>query len=68
MGLSGQLWTWRLTTEVMYRFPDRLAGHFDRKVHLVIDGHSAHRSRKVRDRLAAHPDDGCTSCPRTRPG
>ncbi|MET9346616.1 transposase [Streptomyces termitum] len=63
MGLSGQLWTRRLTTEVMCRFPDRLAGHFDRKVHLVVDGHSAHRSRKVRDRLAAHPDDGCTSCP-----
>lgn len=21
-------------------FPDRLAGHFDHKVHLVVDGHS----------------------------
>ncbi|MFD8403012.1 IS630 family transposase, partial [Streptomyces sp. NPDC059698] len=45
------------TAEVMCRFLDRLAGHFDRKVHLVVDGHSAHRSRKVRDWLAAHPDD-----------
>ncbi|WP_262388198.1 transposase, partial [Streptomyces parvus] len=35
----------------------RLAGHFDHKVHLVVDGHSAHRSKKVRDWLAAHPDD-----------
>ncbi|MGC5004783.1 transposase [Streptomyces sp. DT203] len=41
----------------MCRFLDRLAGHFDRKVHLVVDGHSAHRSKKVRDWLAAHPDD-----------
>ncbi|MFI5755732.1 transposase [Streptomyces sp. NPDC051569] len=27
------------------------------KVHLEVDGHSAHRSRKVRDWLAAHPGD-----------
>lgn len=27
------------------------------KVHLVVDGHPAHRSRKVRDWPAAHPDD-----------
>ncbi|MFG2426812.1 IS630 family transposase [Streptomyces sp. NPDC048590] len=45
------------TTEVMCRFIDRLAGHFETKVHLVVDGHSAHRSKKVRDWLAAHPDD-----------
>ncbi|MFJ9718925.1 IS630 family transposase [Streptomyces sp. NPDC101213] len=45
------------TAEVMCRFLDRLVGHFDHKVHLVADGHSAHRSRKVRDWLAAHPDD-----------
>ncbi|MFE5096299.1 transposase [Streptomyces sp. NPDC056638] len=36
---------------------DRLPVHFDRKVHLVVDGHSAHRSKTVRDWLAAHPDD-----------
>ncbi|WP_437099857.1 IS630 family transposase [Streptomyces sp. enrichment culture] len=45
------------TAEVMCRFLDRLAGRFDHKVHLVVDGHSAHRSRKVRAWLAAHPDD-----------
>lgn len=42
--------------DVMCRFLDRLAGHFDHKVHLVVDGHSAHRSRKVRTWLADHPD------------
>ncbi|MFI9493631.1 IS630 family transposase [Streptomyces halstedii] len=42
---------------VMCRFLERLAGHFDHKVHLVVGGHSAHRSKKVRDWLAAHPDD-----------
>ncbi|MGW1156560.1 IS630 family transposase [Streptomyces rubiginosohelvolus] len=44
------------TTEVMCRFLDRLAGHFETKVHLVVDGHSVHRSKRVRDWLAAHPD------------
>ncbi|MFJ8051405.1 IS630 family transposase [Streptomyces luteogriseus] len=42
--------------DVMCRFLDRLAGHFDHKVHRVVDGHSAHRSRKVRTWLADHPD------------
>ncbi|MGD3109467.1 transposase [Streptomyces sp. YGL11-2] len=41
--------------DVMCRFLERLAGHFDRKVHLVVDGHSAHRSGKVRAWLADHP-------------
>ncbi|MFI1419138.1 IS630 family transposase [Streptomyces sp. NPDC020731] len=45
------------TAEVMCRFLQRIAGHFGHKVHLVVDGHSAHRSRKVRDWLAAHSDD-----------
>lgn len=45
------------TAEVMCRFLDRLAGHFDHKVHLVVDGHSAHRSKKVRDWLTVHSDD-----------
>ena len=40
----------------MCRFLDRLIGHFARKVHLIVDGHSAHRSRKVRAWLADHPD------------
>ncbi|GAA2629633.1 hypothetical protein GCM10010307_20600 [Streptomyces vastus] len=42
--------------DVMCRLLDRLIGHFARKVHLVVDGHSAHRSRKVRAWLADHPD------------
>ncbi|WP_251982535.1 hypothetical protein [Streptomyces violaceusniger] len=32
----------------MRRFLDGLAGHFDHKVRLVVDGRSAHRSRGVR--------------------
>lgn len=42
--------------KVMCRFLDRLIGHFDRKIHLVVDGHSAHRSRAVRTWLADHAD------------
>ncbi|MFD9116778.1 IS630 family transposase [Streptomyces bottropensis] len=42
--------------KVMCRFLDRLIGHFDRKIHLVVDGHSAHRSRVVRTWLADHSD------------
>ncbi|MFF7438840.1 IS630 family transposase [Streptomyces sp. NPDC008122] len=51
------VFTESFTAEVMCRFPQRLADHFGHKVHLVVDGHSAHRSRKVRDWPAAHPDD-----------
>ncbi|MFV2117859.1 transposase [Streptomyces sp. Act-28] len=51
------VFTEHFTAEVMCRFLHRLAGHFDHKVHLVVDGHWAHRSRKVRDWLTAHPDD-----------
>ncbi|MFE2758921.1 transposase [Streptomyces halstedii] len=51
------VFTEHFTAEVMCRFLERLAGHVDHKVHLVVDGHSAHRSKKVRDWLAAHPDD-----------
>ncbi|MEV0410093.1 transposase [Streptomyces sp. NPDC050448] len=51
------VFTESFTAEVMCRFLERLVGHFDRKGHLVVDGHSAHRSKKVCDWLAAHPDD-----------
>ncbi|WP_031511521.1 IS630 family transposase [Streptomyces megasporus] len=50
------VFTEAFTAEVMVRFLDRLIGHFDRQVHLIVDGHSAHRSRKVRTWLADHPD------------
>ncbi|MCE7080106.1 transposase [Streptomyces sp. ST2-7A] len=51
------VFTESFTAEVMCRFLDRLAGHFDHEVHLVVDGHSAYRSQKVHDWFAAHPDE-----------
>ncbi|MFD9022358.1 transposase [Streptomyces sp. NPDC059570] len=51
------VFTESFTAELMCRFLDRLAGHVDRKAPLAVDRHSAHRSRKVRDWLATHPDD-----------
>lgn len=41
---------------VMCRFLTRLAGHFDHKIHLVVDRHSAHRSKAVRAWLEEHAD------------
>ncbi|MFZ3499214.1 transposase [Streptomyces sp. 5.8] len=53
---------------LMCRFLERLVGHFDHKVHPVVDGHSAHRSKTVR--APGSPPiptpSSCTSCPRTR--
>ncbi|MDN3029578.1 transposase [Streptomyces sp. S.PB5] len=43
--------------KVMCRFLARLVGHFDRKVHLFVDRHSAHRSKTVRAWLADHKDE-----------
>ncbi|MFD9007637.1 IS630 family transposase [Streptomyces sp. NPDC059552] len=43
--------------KVMCRFLARIVGHFDRKVHLVVDRHSAHRSKAVRAWLADHDDE-----------
>lgn len=34
----------------------RIVGHFDRKVHLIVDRHSAHRSKTARAWLADHED------------
>ncbi|EDY43281.1 cation diffusion facilitator family transporter [Streptomyces sp. SPB074] len=42
---------------VMCRFLARVVGHFDRKVHLIVDRHSAHRSKTVRAWLADHQDE-----------
>ncbi|MCX2925423.1 IS630 family transposase [Streptomyces sp. NEAU-W12] len=42
--------------KVMCRFLSRLVGHFDHKVHLIVDRHSAHRSKTVRAWLADHQD------------
>ncbi|WP_455770038.1 IS630 family transposase [Streptomyces griseoaurantiacus] len=41
---------------VMCRFLGRIVGHFDRKAHLIVDRHSAHRSKTVRAWLADHQD------------
>ncbi|MGJ3561946.1 transposase [Streptomyces sp. INA 01156] len=38
------VFTESFTAEVMCRFLDRLARHFGHKIHLVVDGHCAHRS------------------------
>ncbi|MET8838917.1 IS630 family transposase [Streptomyces rubiginosohelvolus] len=43
--------------KAMCRFLARLAGHFDHKVHLIVDRHSAHRSKTVRTWLADHKDE-----------
>ncbi|MDX3078629.1 IS630 family transposase [Streptomyces sp. MI02-7b] len=42
--------------KVMCRFLDRLVGHFDQKVHLIVDRQSAHRSKAVRAWLADRKD------------
>ncbi|WP_443052171.1 IS630 family transposase, partial [Streptomyces sp. JV190] len=42
---------------VMCRFLERLVGHFGSKIHLVVDGHSAHRSNTVRTWIAAHAEE-----------
>lgn len=43
--------------KVMCHFLARLVGHFDHKVHLIVDRHSAHRSKTVRAWLADHQDE-----------
>ncbi|WP_419931290.1 IS630 family transposase [Kitasatospora purpeofusca] len=42
------------TTKVFLDFLRRLVGQFDRKIHLVVDRHSVHRSKAVREWLAEH--------------
>ncbi|WP_221939406.1 IS630 family transposase [Streptomyces benahoarensis] len=43
--------------KVMCHFLARLVGHFDHKVHLIVDRHSAHHSKTVRAWLADHQDE-----------
>jgi hypothetical protein len=55
---------------VMCRFLARIVGHLDRKVHLIVDRHSAHRSKTVRawpGSPTTRTRPSCTSCPRTHP-
>jgi transposase len=42
--------------KTMCRFPARITGHFDRKIHLIADRHPAHRSKAIRAWLADHED------------
>ncbi len=42
--------------KVMCPFLARIVQHFDWKIHLIVDRHSAHRSKTVRDWLADHQD------------
>ncbi|MFG3510177.1 transposase [Streptomyces sp. NPDC047821] len=42
--------------KVMCRFLARIVGHFDHKVHLIVDRYSAHRSKILRDWLACLTD------------
>ncbi|MFE8979106.1 transposase [Streptomyces cyaneofuscatus] len=42
--------------KVMCPFLARIVGHFDHKVHLIVDRHSAHRSKTVRAWLADHQE------------
>ncbi|MFH9138542.1 transposase [Streptomyces sp. NPDC017524] len=53
LDLSGRLWA---RGQMMCRFLSRLVGHFDHKVHLIVDRHPAHRSKAVRAWLADHQD------------
>lgn len=54
--------------KVMCRFRSRLVGHFDHKVHLIVDRPPAHRSKTARGWLADHQDRiELHLCPRTHP-
>ena len=46
----------KFNAEVFIAFLDRLLGQFEEKIHLVVDGHSAHRAKKVREWVAKRPD------------
>ncbi len=46
----------RFNAEVFIAFLDRLVGQSDRKIHLIVDGHCAHRAKKVKAWVDARPD------------
>ena len=46
----------KFNAEVFIAFLDRLLGQFEEKIHLVVDRHSAHRAKKVREWVAKRPD------------
>ncbi|MGX1915673.1 transposase [Streptomyces phaeochromogenes] len=57
MTASMMVFTESFDAKVTCRFFAQLVGHFDRKVHLIVDRHSAHRSKTVRAWLAGHEDE-----------
>lgn len=46
----------KFNAEVFIALLDRLLGQFEEKIHLIVDGHSAHRAKKVREWVAERPD------------
>jgi transposase len=46
----------RFNAEAFIAYCTRLLGHFDEKIHLVLDGHPAHKAKKVTTWVAEHPD------------
>jgi transposase len=55
--LSFMVFKQRFTSKVMLQFLSRLVKQSPRKVLLIVDGHPVHRSRSVRDWVAARSDD-----------
>jgi len=52
--LSFTVYDGSLTVQRYLDFLGRLAGHFGRHVHLIVDGHPTHRAKSVMAWLAAH--------------
>ena len=46
----------RFDAKTCIAFFAKLIGHFDQKIHLVLDRHSVHRSKAVREWVAEHAD------------
>ncbi|GAA2418855.1 hypothetical protein GCM10010420_56740 [Streptomyces glaucosporus] len=60
------VFTEAFTAEAMVRFLDRLIGHFDRQVHLIVDGRSAHPlGRSAPGLPTTRTASSRTSCRRT---
>jgi transposase len=46
----------KFNAEAFISFLDRLLGQFEEKISLVVDGHSGHRAKSVREWVAERPD------------
>jgi hypothetical protein len=60
IGNKGELYftvyTGSFNAGVFLPFLDRLVGHLDRKVHLIVDGHGVHRRKIVQQWIAEHAE------------